>query len=42
MDTTNTNACTILHTALPTASVANFAVASGGTDVIDWCCIGPR
>ncbi len=39
-DTTNTNTCTI-HVAATTVGVT-FAVASGGTDRVDWHCIGDK
>lgn len=39
-DTTNANTCTI-HVAA-TGSAVTFAVASGGTDRVDWTCLGTR
>lgn len=40
-NTTNANACVIdIATAAPSATVAKFAVTSGGSDVIDWLCCG--
>jgi hypothetical protein len=42
VNTTNTNACNIKSGAAPTTTTVTFAVASGGTDVVDWICIGTR
>lgn len=40
VNTTNTNPCTLASGSVPTPTTANFAVASGGTDVVHWLCCG--
>jgi len=42
VNTTNTNPCNIKSGSTPTTTTVTFAVASGGTDVVDWICIGTR
>jgi hypothetical protein len=42
VNTSNTNACNIKSGSAPTTAGVTFAVASGGTDVVDWICIGTR
>lgn len=42
VNTTNSNACVISSAAVPTTSGVTFAVTSGGTDVVHWCCMGDR
>ena len=42
VDTTNANACSLDHTKLPSTTAAQFKVSSGGSDVIDWMCVGNR
>lgn len=39
-NTTNSNPCVIVAGTPPTTTTADFAVASGGSDIIDWMCCG--
>ena len=40
VNTTNSNPCTIKSGSAPTTTAVTFTVASGGTDVIHWMCLG--
>lgn len=40
VNTTNSNPCVI--SVAPSTTAVTFAVASGGTDVVDWICMGRR
>lgn len=42
VNTTNSNPCSIKNGAVPTLSGVTFVVASGGTDVVHWSCVGGR
>ena len=42
VDTTNTNPCTIQAAGAPSTTAVTFAVASGGSDVVHYFCIGQR
>lgn len=39
-NTTNSNSCTLVAATPPTITTADFAVASGGSDVVDYFCCG--
>lgn len=41
-NTTNSNPCVLDASTVPTTTAAKFLVASGGSDVIDWLCIGDQ
>lgn len=40
--TTNTNGCVLTTGSVPTTTTASFTVASGGSDIIHWLCVGDQ
>lgn len=40
--TTNLNGCVLTTASVPTTTTASFSVTSGGTDIIEWLCIGDK
>lgn len=42
VNTTNSTACVLDSTAVPTTTAAKFLVASGSSDILDWICCGDK